>query len=47
MGGEDGLDFLNRPDASIDAAFEPEVNRWNGRESVQLNLRDLCPSIGP
>ncbi len=47
MGGEDGLDFLNRPDASIDAAFDPEVNRWNGRESVQLILRDLCPSIGP
>jgi single-stranded-DNA-specific exonuclease len=41
MGSDDRLDFLNRPGELVDAAFEPEVNRWNGRESLQLVLKDL------
>jgi single-stranded-DNA-specific exonuclease len=25
----------------IDVAFTPELNRWNGRETIQLRLRGL------
>ncbi len=46
MGSDDRLDFLNRPGELVDAAFEPEVNRWNGRESLQLVLKDLRRSAG-
>ncbi|MFQ5913997.1 MAG: single-stranded-DNA-specific exonuclease RecJ [Nitrospinota bacterium] len=41
MGNADELDFLSRPNAWVEAAFEPEVNRWNSRETLQLSLRDL------
>jgi single-stranded-DNA-specific exonuclease len=27
--------------ASVDLAFLPELNRWNGYDRIQLRIRDL------
>lgn len=29
----------------VDIAFTPEINRWNGSERLQLNLRDVRPCV--
>jgi single-stranded-DNA-specific exonuclease len=29
----------------IDIAFVIEINRWRGQETIQLNARDIRPSI--
>lgn len=50
----DGIGFRLGPladrgltgDRQMDLAFVPELNRWNGRERVQLRIRDLRPSQG-
>ena len=39
-GAADKLVTINRPDASLDIAFSPQINEWQGRQSVQLILRD-------
>ena len=44
MGNEERLEFLSRPDVSVDVVFEPEINRWNGQENLQLHLKDLRQS---
>jgi hypothetical protein len=28
----------------LDIAFAPQINRWRGREQIQLVLEDLRPS---
>ena len=37
-----GKEFItfNRPNLLLDIAFSPEINTWQGRQSVQLNLKD-------
>ncbi len=30
---------------AVDIAFTPEINKWNGSEKLQLNLRDIRPCI--
>jgi len=30
---------------AVDIAFTPEINKWNGSERLQLNLRDIRPCI--
>jgi single-stranded-DNA-specific exonuclease len=30
--------------APVDLAFTPELNRWNGRDRIQLRIRDVRPS---
>ena len=42
--GEEFITF-NRPNLLLDIAFSPEINTWQGRQSVQLNLKDwqVCP----
>ncbi|MDE0556791.1 MAG: single-stranded-DNA-specific exonuclease RecJ [Candidatus Poribacteria bacterium] len=37
--GNRRLDFVGAQ-LSIDLAFSPEINDWNGRQAVQLNLKD-------
>jgi single-stranded-DNA-specific exonuclease len=37
-----GADLADR----VDVACTPELNRWNGREAVQLRLRDIRPAEG-
>ncbi len=32
--------------ASIDAAFSPSINEWEGKRSLQMNLKGLRPSVG-
>lgn len=29
---------------NIDAVYHPQINRWKGNESVQLNIQDLAPA---
>lgn len=36
--------WLGRLPRYIDVAYQFELNRWNGREQLQLNVRDLRPS---
>ena len=31
--------------AALDAIFSPEMNRWNGTEKLQLNLKDIKPCV--
>ena len=31
----------------IDAAFQPEINEWNGKRSLQLRLLDIRPASNP
>jgi len=31
--------------APIDLAFTPELNHWNGRDRIQLRIRDVRPSV--
>lgn len=31
--------------APVDLAFTPELNHWNGRERIQLRIRDVRPSV--
>lgn len=47
MGNEERLEFLSRPDVSVDVVFEAGINRWNGLENLQLHLKDLRPSDHP
>ncbi|HEX2946620.1 MAG TPA: single-stranded-DNA-specific exonuclease RecJ [Clostridia bacterium] len=30
---------------TIDIAFTPEINKWNGSERLQLNIRDIRPCV--
>ena len=39
-GAGDKLVTVNRPDVSLDIAFSPQINDWQGRQSVQLMLED-------
>ena len=32
--------------APVDLAFTPELNHWNGRDRIQLRIRDVRPSAG-
>lgn len=41
MGKEKSLHFLSKPGVSVDVAFEPEINKWKGGKTLQLNLKDL------
>ena len=36
-----GFEALSRRDQRVDLVFTPELNRWNNRTTLQLNLRDL------
>lgn len=36
-------DRINHPGQKFSAVFVPTVNRWRGRESIQLKLKDLRP----
>jgi len=36
------LDFL--PASRLDVAFTPQLNRWNGTESIRLKVKDLALS---
>ena len=36
--------WLGRLPRYVDVAYKFELNRWNGREQLQLNVRDLRPS---
>lgn len=36
--------WLNNLPAEIDIAYTFEVNTWNGRQTMQLNIRDIKPS---
>jgi single-stranded-DNA-specific exonuclease len=29
----------------VDLAFTPELNHWNGRDQIQLRIRDVRPSV--
>ena len=31
--------------APVDLAFTPELNHWNGRDRIQLRIRDIRPSV--
>jgi single-stranded-DNA-specific exonuclease len=31
--------------APVDLAFTPELNSWNGRDRIQLRIRDIRPSV--
>jgi single-stranded-DNA-specific exonuclease len=31
--------------APVDLAFTPELNHWNGRDRIQLRIRDVRPSV--
>ena len=44
-GAADKLVTVNQPDVSLDIAFSPQINEWQGRQSVQLMLKDwqVCP----
>ena len=33
------------PRASVDLAFTPELNHWNGYDRIQLRIRDVRPSV--
>jgi single-stranded-DNA-specific exonuclease len=33
------------PHAPVDLAFTPELNHWNGRDRIQLRIRDVRPSV--
>ena len=33
--------FLQRPGTTVDLAFEPILNEYNGRTSVELEVKDL------
>jgi single-stranded-DNA-specific exonuclease len=35
------------PGALVQVAFQPEINRWNGREKIQLLLKDVQVIDGP
>lgn len=39
-GAGDQLVTFNRPNVSLDVAFLPQINEWQGTQSVQLILRD-------
>ncbi|MYG08902.1 single-stranded-DNA-specific exonuclease RecJ [Candidatus Poribacteria bacterium] len=39
-GTGDKLVTFNRPNVSLDVAFSPQINEWQGTQSVQLILRD-------
>ena len=39
-GAADKLVTVNQPDVSLDIAFSPQINEWQGRQSVQLMLKD-------
>ena len=39
-GAGDQLVTFNRPNVSLDVAFSPQINEWQGTQSVQLILRD-------
>ena len=39
-GAGDHLVTFKRPNVSLDIAFSPEINEWQGTQSVQLVLRD-------
>ncbi len=36
--------WLNHMPERIDAAYQLEINEWNGRRSLQLNLQDIQPA---
>ena len=39
-GAGDNLVTFNRPNVSLDVAFSPQINEWQGTQSVQLILKD-------
>ena len=39
-GAGDKFVTVNRPDVALDIAFSPQINDWQGRQSVQLMLED-------
>ena len=39
-GAGDQLVTFNRPNVSLDIAFSPQINEWQGTQSVQLVLKD-------
>lgn len=39
-GAGDKLVTFNRPNVSLDVAFSPQINEWQGTQSVQLILKD-------
>ena len=39
-GAAEKLVSVNQPDVSVDIAFSPQINEWQGRKSVQLMLED-------
>ena len=39
-GAAEKLVTVNQPDVALDIAFSPQINEWQGRQSVQLMLRD-------
>jgi single-stranded-DNA-specific exonuclease len=39
-GAAEKLVTINQPDVALDIAFSPQINEWQGRQSVQLMLRD-------
>lgn len=36
-----GLGERDIPDGEIDIAFYPQINRFQGRETIQLNIQDF------
>ncbi len=39
-GAAEKLVSVNQPDVSLDIAFSPQINEWQGQQSVQLMLED-------
>lgn len=39
-------DWAGKLPERVDIAYELEVNEWNGRRTLQLNLKDIRPSAG-
>lgn len=37
-------DWLEHLPARVDLAFQLEMNEWNGKRTLQLNLKDIRPN---
>jgi len=44
FGGGDWADALAAVDGPLDVAFRPVINRFHGRQSVELHLVDWRPT---
>ena len=32
----------NAEHTRLNLLYEPQINEWNGRETLQINIRDYC-----